>query len=332
MRSMFKRISLGVGVLSLLAVLVVPILTNAQQSGQGLEISPPLIDLKVDPGKDVVTEIRIRNVTNQPLVARAEYNDFVAAGEDGSPKILIDEQDSEKSPYSIKDWLDTIPEVTIQPNQQQVVKLTLHVPANAAPGGHYGVIRFTGRPPELDSSAVSLSASIGTLVLATVSGDIKEDASIAEMFTSQNNNKRSLFEYGPVAITTRFQNKGNVHIQPMGVIIVRDMFGRTVQSFKFNETKGNVLPSSTRKFDNSLQRKLLIGRYSAKADLVYGADSNIVSASTTFWVIPYKLIIFTILLILLVIFAIRQYNRIIIRKARKEQGDGSKTKVEKKKK
>lgn len=323
-----KRFKRGVGILGLVALLLAPQFVSAQQAGQGLEITPPRINLDADPGDTIETEIRIRNVTDQALVARAQYNDFVAGNEeDGNPKILLDEEaEAEPSPFSIKEWISTIPEVTLEPNQQEVIKVTLSVPGNASPGGHYGVIRFTGTPPEVDSSAVSLSASIGTLVLVTVSGDIQEQASIAELYTSQNNDRRGIFEYGPVTINTRIKNDGNVHVQPTGNIVVTNMFGQTIGTMSLNETNGNVLPESIRRFENTLDKKLLFGRYKIQADIVYGSNGTIISSSTTFWAIPYKLIAIGLAILAAAIIGIRQYNRYIIGRSQKGKQTSSRSK------
>lgn len=312
------------------ALLFIPVISSAQQAGQGLEIAPPLIELKADPGQILTTQIRLTNVTTQTLVARAQYNDFVADGESGKPKLLLD--NSEQSPYSIKDWLSSIPSVTLVSREQKTLDVSINVPKNASPGGHYGVIRFTGAPPNVDQSAVSLSASIGSLVLVTVSGNVQEQAHIAQIFTSQNNKQRSIFEYGPVAITTRIENTGNVHIQPSGTIRVTNMFGKTVGTFQFNQTLGNVLPKSTRRFDNLLQNKFMFGRYKIQADIVYGTKKTIVSGSATFWVIPYKLILLGLAAIILLVFLIRRYNRYILNKAQKRRENATNNKNQKPKK
>lgn len=322
---MKRLITGGVGILAVLGLVLFPQLTAAQESGQALEITPTVINLEADPG-DVIEDkqIKIRNISDQTLVVRAQYNDFVAGDEeDGTPRLLIDEdENAEPSPYTIKEWLSTIPEVTLEPNEQQVVNVTLNVPDNASPGGHYGVIRFTGTPPEVDTSAVSLSASIGSLILVRVSGDVSEQANIAELYTSSDGEKRSLFEYGPVTINTRFENTGNVHVQPTGTITVRNMFGQVIESFEFNPNRGNVLPKSIRRFENTLNKELLFGKYTVQADIVYGNTATIVSSSTSFWAIPYKLIALGVALLIAIIVGIRQYNRYIIRQSEKGRGSG----------
>jgi hypothetical protein len=307
----------------LLLMFITPDIAHGQ-SGQGLEISPPLIELKADPGKVINSTIRVRNVTQDTLVIKSQINDFVANGEDGQPKLLLDAE--EESPYSIKSWIVSIPAITLKKGEQKSVKVTLRVPDNASPGGHFGVIRFTGTPPELEDTGVSLSASVGTLMLVNVSGDTTEQAVISEMYTAQNGKKRNMFEYGPVTIAERITNTGNVFFKPTGSIRVSNMFGREVTTFALNENGGNVLPGSTRKFEQELSDKLLFGRYTVQADVVYGERNTIVSDSITFWVIPYKLIALVILAIVLIVFFVQRYNRYIVKKAQGRSKNNGSTK------
>lgn len=177
-----KRRFIGL-VIALLCVVTPTIAAqgNANQ-GQGLEISPPLRELSANPGQIVKATVRVRNVTNETLIVRAEVNDFTASGEDGQPKLLL--EDGEKSPYSVKEWISTITTVTLRSKEQKPIEIVMNVPGDASPGGHYGVVRFTGTPPGIDDTGVSLSASIGALVLVNVSGDVQESAKIVEVFAS----------------------------------------------------------------------------------------------------------------------------------------------------
>lgn len=327
---MGKRFVSAVIALALLAFVAAPLaIVNAQGGGQGLEISPPLLDLKADPGQTIKSEIRVRNVTKDTLVVKAQFEDFVASGEDGQPKILLNPE--EKSPYSIKDWLGTTETVTLAPEQRETIPITINVPQDASPGGHYGVVRFTGAPPELEGTGVSLSASVGTLILVNVAGDVKESASIEELFVSKDGKRAGLFEYGPLDFTLRIENDGNIHLQPKGTIQVTNMFGKTVYLSQLNQDSRNVLPGSIRKFEQSMGNKLLFGPYKLKADVVYGSNSQITSDTVTFWVIPYKIILGILLAILIVVFIFRRYNRFIINRASKNQNNGPQAKKPKKK-
>jgi hypothetical protein len=301
--------------------------TSAQTPGQALEISPPLIELKADPGQTLNTQLRIRNVTQGTLITKAQINDFTAGEDEGQPKILFDEK--ETSPYTLKSWVSPIPDATLQKSQQLTVPVTLTVPKDASPGGHYGVVRFTGLPPELADQGVALSASVGTLFLVNVSGNIKESADISKIVTLTHGQPRNLFEYGPVTIDTYIKNTGNVHIKPKGTMRITDIFGKEKATYTFNATGGNVLPASTRKFEYVFNKKLLFGPYKVTADLVYGSKNTIVSSTHTFWVIPYKLILGVLGLLAILLFAIRQYNRYIVKRAQKTKTN-AKTKKPKK--
>lgn len=310
--------------LVLIGLVAFGVAASAQSSGggQGLEISPPLVELKADPGKTVTATIRVRNVTQETLVTKAQVNDFVAEGEDGTPKLLLD--GSEESPYSIKSWIEAIPQVTLKKGEQKPIKITMNVPDSAGPGGHFGVVRFTGTPPDLEDTGVSLSASVGSLLLVNVSGDTRESAEIEEMFVSHNGERGGFFEYGPLTLTERIQNTGNVYFKPSGTVRVTNMLGKEVTTYQLNEQGGNILPGSIRRFDQSLDKKLLLGKYTVQADIVYGSNNTILTSSTSFWVIPYKLIALVVMAVVILVFLIRRYNRYIVKKAQgRSKNNGS---------
>jgi hypothetical protein len=284
--------------------------------GQGLEISPPLLDLKADPGKLLTADVKVRNVTGETLAVNAQFEDFLANGEDGQPRILLNSK--EKSPYSIKDWLSAPASVSLKPGERRTLALSINVPKNASPGGHYGLVRFTGTPPGMEETGLARSASVGTLILVNVSGDVAESAKIAEIYTSHKGSRRSLFEYGPVDITVRVHNTGNVHLKPKGTLQVTDMFGREVTTSHFNQTGRNVLPGSIRKFDQKVDKNILFGRYTVKADVVYGADNKIAASAGSFWVVPYKLVIAVVAAIAVLIFLAKRYNVYIIKRLQRQ--------------
>ena len=288
--------------------------------GQGLEISPPLIEQSVDPGQTLVLSIRLRNVTSGALVARGRVDDFVAAGEDGQPQLITDEN-AEPSPYSFKAWAAPISELTLGGGEAQTFNITVNVPADASPGGHYGVVRFTATPPELEDTGVSLSASIGTLVLLDVSGPRTEQLTLADFFTSQKGQRKNLFEYPPITFTERFQNSGNIHLKPTGSLRITNIFGQEVANLPINnvERGGNVLPASIRKFEQSLEDKTMIGRYTATVNVTYGEEAKSLSQDITFWVLPYRLLSAVLAGLLLTLWIIRtslrRYKRRVLKNA-----------------
>lgn len=203
----------------------------------------------------------------------------------------------------------------------------MNVPANASPGGHYGVIRFTATPPALNGTGVSLSTSLGALMLVTVNGAIKDSLSVQQFTVSHNGKTGSLFQSSPLTFTNIFKNTGNVQEQPTGLLRVYDMFGRNLAALSINAPPSNVLPASSRKYTELLNQsvignKRLFGRYHATLSVTYGVKTKqTLTDSIYFWIIPYKLIIIVIILLVggffLLRYVLRRYNRHVISQSSK---------------
>ncbi len=292
-------------------------------AGQALEIAPPVLSLVADPGEVIDTQISLRDVSTSSLVVTSTVNDFTAAGEDGSPKIDVDK--TEPSPYSIISWVSPLPELNLKPRQIEKLPVKITVPANAVPGGYYGVVRFSAVPPDVETSGVSLSASLGALIFIRVNGDAKESMEIVEFSVNKDGDTGSFFDAAPLEFVERIKNTGTVHEQPVGTIIVKDMFGKNVVGLNVNLENRNVLPNSTRKFTTPLDKssignRMLFGRYTAELTSKFGLKGQTVTKKISFWVIPWKLIlgVITILAIAIVgiIYAIRRNNERLLGKSR----------------
>lgn len=297
---------------------VTPAPTN-NDVGQALEISPPVINVPVDPGKDIEVKISLRNVSSDPIVVTGEINDFTAAGEDGTPKLLL--QEGETSPYSLKKWIDPLPKLTLKSKEMKDFPVSIRVPASASPGGYYAVVRFTASAPTLDGTGVSLSASLGSLILLRVNGQATEGLSIESFNTAHMSKQTSLFESAPIDFVLRLKNTGNVHQQPSGQAIVSDMFGNPVGAVNYNFDQKNILPGSVRKFEEPLDsqvigNRMLFGRYTANLKMTYGSDKREVTSTISFWVIPWKLILVLIAGLIggffLIRYGLRRYNEHIL--------------------
>lgn len=299
-------------------------------TGQALEIGPPVLNLSGNPGQVVTANINIRDIAATNLLVKSQINDFIANGEDGTPKILLGE--NETSAFSFKSWLTPLPQMTLKPQEVRTIKITITIPQNAAPGGYYGIIRFTGTPPELEGTGVSLSASLGSLVFLTVNGHAKEGMSIEEFVaTKDGETAGSIFESAPVVFKERLKNSGNIHEKPTGLVTIKDMFGNTIVTLGVNQPVKDILPDSTRNFLSSLDssnigNKLLFGRYTAELSVQYGTDpknQKTITSTITFWVIPYTLILAIVGGLVAAFFTlrflIRRYNRHIITKSKNNE-------------
>jgi hypothetical protein len=290
-----------------LSLLYIPLHSSAAtpSAAQGIQISPVLVNLNAETGQDYTIKLTITNVTAGPLSVTSEVNDFKAKDESGNPQVILDNNNS-SSTYSLHTWIDTIPKLTLKAQESRSLSFTVAVPSNAEAGGHYGVIRFSGVPPAQSGQNVSLNASVGVLLLARVQGKITEQLSIKEMFIEKAHHRQGLVANGPLTIVSRIQNSGNVHVQPIGTLVVKDGFGKTVASYPFGGSTKNILPGSIRRYDQVFDKKFLFGRYTVNLSAAYGTTGGVLLGSTSFWVIPFKLILFLIALVTLAVFLTRR--------------------------
>jgi hypothetical protein len=289
--------------------------------GKGMEISPLIIDETVNPGQQLTREIHLHNVTSVGVIASPEVHDFTASSdESGNPD--IDTKDENTTAFSLRHWITGLAPVHMKPGESVTVQIPISVPDNAEPGGHYGAVLFTlSADATSGSSSVALGASIGTLFLLRVSGTVTEKLALQDFYTINHTGDRSSWhDAGPINFVVRLKNLGSVHEKPEGNIAVTDMLGRKVGTVIVNEKNGNALPSSIRRFDQSLPNKHLFGIYWAKLSLSY-ADGQKISKTITFFVIPWQLIILLVLALLIVMYIVRiwmrKYSEHILRQARR---------------
>jgi hypothetical protein len=289
---------------------------------QSLSVTPPLFQVSVEPGSIWQSSIRIVNPNNFPLTVYAEVTNFAPSGEGGQGTFLpVLHDDTGK--ISLAEWitLNKGP-YTIPGGQTQEISFIVEVPNDAAPGGHFAAILVSTEPPtdELGPIALATSQTVTSLFFARIEGDITEIGNIREFSVHE----RSL-DNPQVEFSLRFENKGNVHIQPRGFIRIHDMWGNERGTIPINSEShyGNVLPDSIRDFrfswegNTSLSR---IGRYRAEVALVYGQnEAQSTTGYTSFWIIPIRGLLITLVSlgvsVLVIIWLIRIYIRSMLIRA-----------------
>lgn len=270
----------------------------------GLTISPLNFEFSANPGDKIENKIKVSNPTKNTFSVKMEVEDFTAMGEEGQVKV----EEQQNHTYSLKRWVTTSPsEFTLAPGEYKVVTFTIDVPSNAEPGGKYGSIlaTVTGTvSPE--GTGATLKPKVGALVLLSVAGRIEEKVDIKEFSSPKFLNS------GPVNFTLRFENKGTVHVMPRGIITITDIFGKKLADIEIPQK--NVLPGAIRKVQATWNKKWLFGRYQATFVGNYGSKNEPISATLTFWVIPWK-IGGPILIVLIIIVAVIIRTRRKLKKA-----------------
>lgn len=307
------------------ALLFTPLQTKAQNQGSnGLSITPTRFEFTIERGKSDLASIQIKNVTDQPILAKAFVNDFEADGNTGNPKLIIDDS-VEQSSSSIKDFVIGLEDVEVPGGETKVVNLPLQIPENAAPGAYYGAIRFQSAKPDSDGTEnpqVALNASVAALVLIEVPGDITEKVEISSIGAYLDDKKGSIFTKKPTEVGIEINNLGNGFSKPFGKVNVSGPWGKgEVLSYEINnvDPRGNVLPNSKRLFMNDLSGVSLPGRYTITANISHGRGGQVLTATTSFWFIPsWLIIVLAVLLLALVGAAFFLYRKYVTKAFRRK--------------
>jgi len=320
----FKRPLLLLAVVLMLGVASAPAAYAATAGGNGLRISPVRSDIIVSPGETKSLFVSITNVTSAPSTYQAIINDFVGnPDETGNPAIILDP--TQYAPkHSLKHFVAPISNFSLTPGEQKSVQVNITVPKDAPGGGYFGAIRFAPASSGAKGT-VSLASSVGSLILLKVPGNITEQLSIASFDVRHGNNPSSFFTSNKdLVATVRFQNLGNIQDAPFGKILVKSRSGKVLSTLEVNNTNpaGNVLPDSIRKFPVTIKKVGSFGEYKLEGNFGYGTGGHLLSATTTFYVIPVSVIFMFIGLVALLAFLVfglprlvRAYNRSVIRKS-----------------
>lgn len=322
---LIKLTSLG------LALLVVGL--GFIQSAKAITLIPPLLEFNATPGETIATKVKLFNETSDAVQVFASTANFKAKDETGTPEFL-----TTANPEDLASWMSVAAGPhAVQPGDRVEIPVEIKVPANADPGGHFAGVLFSPKDPEQtgDGSQVSISTKIGTLVLVRVAGEVREAASVSSFGAETG---KTQFNHLPISLAVRVQNGGNVHVRPNGSITIRNMLGGTTATIPINDVQGAVLPASIRKFSATWEknpaptktgffaefgqewRNFALGPYTASLTMTYGQNNDkTLNASARFTVFPWRVLLLVVLLLALVIwlivFAVKHYNRWIVKRA-----------------
>lgn len=285
--------------------------TSEQLSGSfevgDFVVGPGLAEIQVAPGETVTQDIMVTNRISGSRVFKLEVEDITGSA-DGSRSVSL--TGDVKGPYSLRDWI-SFPEdsFTLELGERARIPVTITVPLDAEPGGFYGsVLISTDRTADAPEGATTprqpLIARIGSLFFVTVEGDAERSGEVLEIKTITDS---AWYEEGPIDLGILYENTGSVHLNPYGELTVTNMFGEEVGFVQLEPWF--VLPKSLRIREITWDREFLLGRYTVTAKVNRGYDNIVDEVSTTFWVLPWKIVLGTFGALFIIIFVLRTFFR-----------------------
>lgn len=310
------------GALILLGAVLVPLSLYSRSAyaetdtANILKVSPLRTDVKIKPGESGVVKITVTNLTNKDITVRPYENDFISGDEYGTPSIILDE-DKFAPTHSLKRFMAPLQSIKISANKSKTVEVKLNVPGTTQAGGYFGALRFAPTTPD-NGGQVNTSASVASLILLTVPGDLVEKLNLTQFDIQQGDKAATNFRTpNDLEVSFRFENKGNVQLAPFGKISVKkgdDVIYDT--DFNNKAPSDTILPDGARRWDVPLKNIGTFGHYTVSATFTYGSKNQSIDVTKSFWVIPMVVIIgFSIAVLLLVglivwlVFFIRGHHR-----------------------
>lgn len=273
-------------------------------------VRPAKVELAIAPGGSETRSLTLTNSTALPLSVKVSFEDVAPRTQISlvdDPIVLLGADGGE---YPLRELVSTKEEsVTILSGTSVDVPITIRIPKNTTPGGHYGSVVFTFTPiftgTVSQNENVAIESRLATLFFVRVTGEAKEEGGLIE-FGLFNNSKttRSPTQDTPLRFQVAFENTGTVHLNPYGRISIAPIWGKSVV---LPIDPWAVLPSGTRMREINLHDSLSIGYYTATIEQNRGYQDIVDTREVHFWVMPSSEESFIIILItLLVLWLIRR--------------------------
>lgn len=209
---------------------------TSNTSRSGIAMSPVKKKYEYEAGSTSRDSIKITNVGNTTYTFKMYAEPYSVKNESYETDFLTVRKNTD-----FQDWVKfDKSSYVLSPSQSVEVGYTVSVPANATPGGHYGIIFAETLPEEKMTESASLLGRnrVGAPVYATINGEYKMGGQFLGVRTP------ALQFKSPLKSELNVENTGTSHFTVNTVFAVSDLFGNRKLT-QMNEY--DLLPQSIRK-------------------------------------------------------------------------------------
>lgn len=217
-----------------------------QQSFERITLSPSSTNLSVDAGQSVQGSMKVTNDGDVPYGFSVYARPYGVINEQYEPDFT--QQRPNGSVYKWVQFEETA--YRIEPGQTIQVNYTIRVPADAAPGGHYGVLFAETDERGLDGTGVARKKRVGNLLYVTVKGTYRTEGALKEFILPFWQTRP------PIISAARVTNTGNADFRAKVSTTAKDVFGQTKFSYSGEPI---VLPETTRLIEMKWERAPAFG-------------------------------------------------------------------------
>lgn len=304
-----------------------PLLATAPAGAQGafnMSVFPAKVELAVAAGTSQQFVVNVHNLGAEPQTMNIYFMDYSIRANNE----FVFHKPGHYS-YSCATWLSSAAkQIAVPPGAVVGTAFGVAVPAEAEPGGHYGVIFFE-RAPQPGSPPVAARPRIGSLALVTVPGEIIRDGMIKRVEVTSSwfwpEKKMPFLPARKTRARVVFYNAGNVHLTVRAAINYTPTFGWGKGKVDLGEI--TILPKTTRYLESELEDPPLVGSFDVKAAAEYGPSLDVFDtrkeATGSFDVYPISLLFYLIVAIGAVVGAVVVVK--VRKRSAKPEGAGKET-------
>ena len=219
-------------------------------AGQGgLDIDPLRTELACDPGAVQRGTITLANRGSQALALDVSFEDQSQSRFPGWIRIETGRRE-------------------IGPGETVAVRYTVSIPTNAA-GEFYGRVGFSGVQADGPQSGVGINTRISVPLSVTVKGTEVYRAEIRSVLVKSTD---------PLSVEVAVENRGNVHLRPVGQCEIRDLAtGGVLRRFPVNEQGFPVYPGVETRLAANASEPLGPGTYALTIRIPFPDEKNLLT-------------------------------------------------------
>jgi hypothetical protein len=299
-------------------VLCLSILPAFAQNELSIGVAPTSKIVKLKPGETYSDDIVFWNLSSVTHTYNIYVRGFNQIENQPGTAIILTEEEDEKALYSASKWITLDrEEIELEPNKNTKLKYTITVPNDVTKGEYNVQIFLVSKTAEQSMGNVAFAnLASGMPLLVQIGDEFVENAELLRFATDN-----SLYERINISFHTTIKNLGDTHITPVGDIVIENMFKQEVARIPFNNNRHSLLRDNVGNYiDNwsqqgylSNNRVLAVGPMKARMIVTYRnfqPGFATLTEETTFWVIPWKIIIGIFVGLLTVIIVVKGKKRL----------------------
>jgi len=325
-RKRFAPIALAFVFIAGLTVIPLGAYAAKTPSDFSLLVTPSPLVATIKPGETRDLELKIRNGATGTEKLMIEPRKFTINERTGEVNL------EDTAAPDIAEWISFgKPKFTIASGEWVTEKIHIALPKNTGFSYSFALLIKRAQDNTVIESGRLIKGSVAIFTLINVDRPGAVRSLTVEKFSAS----KSVYEYLPATMTIQFRNNGNTIIQPFGNIFIQRGSDDTspIATLPVNNKAGYILPGSNRiltadwsdgfplynvttnadgspkkdeVWDWSKLSQFRIGSYTAKLVAVYndGLRDVALQKETTFWVMPWKIVLGVLVVTLILLLGV----------------------------